>query len=64
MQTVKITLLFLICLILLSACGNKGPLYLPKENPESIPTTEQDADANSDDDDNKKDTEKKKSDFS
>ena len=33
MQTVKATLIILICAALLSACGNKGPLYLPDENP-------------------------------
>ncbi len=29
MQTVKITLVILICVALLGACGLKGPLYLP-----------------------------------
>ena len=33
MQTVKTTLLILICLTLLGACGLKGPLYIPDENP-------------------------------
>jgi len=33
MQTVKTTLLILICLTLLGACGLKGPLYIPEENP-------------------------------
>ena len=33
MQTVKATLIILICAALLSACGNKGRLYLPDENP-------------------------------
>jgi predicted small lipoprotein YifL len=31
MQTVKITLVILICVVLLGACGLKGPLYLPAE---------------------------------
>ena len=31
MQTVKTTLMILICIVLLGACGNKGPLYLPEE---------------------------------
>jgi len=33
MQTVKTTLLFLICVTMLGACGLKGPLYLPEEKP-------------------------------
>ncbi len=35
MQTLKTTLLFLICITLLGACGLKGPLYLPEEKPAS-----------------------------
>ena len=35
MQTVKTTLLILICITLLGACGLKGPLYLPEEQPAS-----------------------------
>jgi len=35
MQTVKTTLLLLICITLLGACGLKGPLYLPEEKPAS-----------------------------
>lgn len=33
MQTVKTTVIILICLTLLGACGLKGPLYIPDENP-------------------------------
>ena len=33
MQTVKTALFILICLLLLVACGNKGPLYLPDQTP-------------------------------
>jgi len=33
MQTVKTILLILLCITLLGACGLKGPLYLPEENP-------------------------------
>lgn len=29
MQTMKTIILILICTVLLGACGNKGPLYLP-----------------------------------
>ena len=31
MQTMKTTLLVLMCLALLGACGLKGPLYLPED---------------------------------
>ncbi len=54
MRTLKATLLLLICVALLCACGLKGPLYLPDENPASNPTNEQGSDAdalkNTDDD--------------
>jgi predicted small lipoprotein YifL len=33
MQTVKTYLIILICVALLGACGHKGPLYLPEEEP-------------------------------
>ena len=29
MQTTKAIILILICTVVLGACGNKGPLYLP-----------------------------------
>ena len=32
MQTMKTTLLVLMCLALLGACGLKGPLYLPEDD--------------------------------
>jgi len=35
MQTVKTTLIFLICAAMLGACGLKGPLYLPEDEPAS-----------------------------
>jgi len=35
MQTVKVVLLMLICSCLLAACGLKGPLYLPADEPPS-----------------------------
>ncbi|MDH4019974.1 MAG: lipoprotein [Xanthomonadales bacterium] len=54
MQTVKTTLIILICIVLLGACGNKGPLYLPEEEA----TTEQglttDADKKEENEDKKK----------
>ena len=59
MQTVKATLIILICAALLSACGNKGPLYLPDENA----AVEQGAAADTDaeEEKKKKKTEKKNS---
>ena len=55
MQTVKTILIILISTVLLGACGNKGPLYLPEE----APAIEQESDAETDAD--KKDKEKKES---
>jgi predicted small lipoprotein YifL len=37
MQTKKLTLVILTSTALLGACGLKGPLYLPNENPASGP---------------------------
>ena len=39
MQTVRIVLSILICVILLGACGLKGPLYLPQDEPASEAAT-------------------------
>ena len=39
MQTVRIVLLVLICIFLLGACGLKGPLYLPQDEPASKTAT-------------------------
>ena len=55
MQTVKTTLIILICIVLLGACGNKGPLYLP----EGKATTEQNSATDTDEKEENK--EKKKS---
>jgi len=46
MQTIKrsdFALLALLCFCLLGACGYKGPLYLPDEQPTVTPATDQDA---------------------
>ena len=43
MQTLKTVSIILICFALLGACGLKGPLYLPDEDPATKPVTEQDA---------------------
>ena len=63
MQTVKATLLILICLVLLGACGLKGPLYLPNENPAAKPANEQKSDPDAAEEENKEDPGKKKSVF-
>jgi predicted small lipoprotein YifL len=56
MQTVRITLLALFCLVVLGACGNKGPLYIPNENPVVKPETDQEPDEDEEDSENKEDT--------
>jgi predicted small lipoprotein YifL len=60
MQTVKIILLILICAALLSACGLRGPLYLPDENPVAKPAVEQDSTVGTDEEENKDDEENDK----
>ena len=39
MQTVRNALLTSICLVLLGACGLKGPLYLPPAEADAKPAT-------------------------
>ena len=58
MQTVKLLLLILISVIMLGACGLKGPLYLPTENPIPEPATEQATDPAADETQQKGDSEK------
>lgn len=55
MQTVKTTLLILIYAALLGACGLRGPLYLPDENPAAKPDTEQDSAADTAEEENRDD---------
>ena len=43
MQTVISNLLILICVVMLTACGLKGPLYLPDENPARNPSSTQES---------------------
>ena len=43
MQTVKFILLTLLISCLLAACGLRGPLYLPEEEPAAKPDTAQNA---------------------
>ena len=57
MQTIKIYLVILICTTLLGACGLKGPLYLPNENPSSVPVPGLDSSAELVPEDNEKKTE-------
>jgi predicted small lipoprotein YifL len=60
MQTVKTTLLILICAALMGACGLRGPLYLPDEDPATKPAVEQDSTADTDEETNKDDEENDK----
>lgn len=46
MQTVKFTLLALLFSCLIAACGHKGPIYLPKDEPVATPETAQDGKSN------------------
>ena len=43
MQTVKITAAILLCTTFLCACGLKGPLYLPGEDPSVSAPSEEDS---------------------
>jgi len=57
MQTVKTILLFLICVTFLGACGLKGPLYLPEDNPATEQSTaDKDTEQEKDKDKKKNDT--------
>jgi len=48
MKTIEILLAVLVASLLLSACGQKGPLYLPQEQPAAAA---QENDAESEDED-------------
>ena len=54
MQTVKTTLVILISIVLLGACGNKGPLYLPEENASAEQSSATGADEKEENKDKKK----------
>lgn len=60
MQTVKTILIILICIFLVGACGNKGPLYLPDESPASKSAVEQESATGEKATKDKEDTEKEK----
>jgi predicted small lipoprotein YifL len=48
MQTLKISTAMLICAFFLCACGLKGPLYLPGQDPSVSPPSEEDSPLNID----------------
>lgn len=54
MQTLKTILLILLSAAVLSACGLRGPLYLPDEDPASQPAVEE-VDGENDAEDEEKD---------
>jgi len=56
MQTVKTALIILICTALLGACGLKGPLYLPQEEPASVDFPGPNSSADIDPEDKEEDT--------
>ena len=58
MQTAKTILITSICAALLCACGNKGPLYLPDEDP----AVEQESSADTDTEEKKKKDKSRKKD--
>jgi predicted small lipoprotein YifL len=62
MQTAKAILLILLNIALVTACGLRGPLYLPDESPTAEPATEQGSVADADDADKTDDDKKKKTD--
>ena len=61
MQTVKVVLVILITVVVLGACGLKGPLYLPTENPVSETAIEQETETATDETQQKGDPEKEDS---
>jgi predicted small lipoprotein YifL len=62
MQTVKIVFALLISIVLLGACGNKGPLYLEDEDPAINPASRQELSTDTEKADNKDSSKKKKTD--
>ena len=61
MQTVKTVLTLLISIVLLGACGLKGPLYL-EEDPVTNPATNQELSTDSEKTENSDSSKKKKTD--
>ncbi len=61
MQTVKVVLLILTTVVVLGACGLKGPLYLPTEGPVSETDTGQETKTATDETEKEDDAEKEDS---
>jgi predicted small lipoprotein YifL len=62
MQTVKTALTLLLSIVLLGACGLKGPLYLDEEESVANPATNQELSTDTEKADNKDSSKKKKTD--
>jgi predicted small lipoprotein YifL len=62
MQTVKTVLTLLLSIVLLGACGLKGPLYLDEEESVANPATNQELSTDTEKADNKDSSKKKKTD--
>jgi predicted small lipoprotein YifL len=60
MQSAKVILLILICVGLLGACGLKGPLYLPDDDPAAKSADKQQSSQTADGTKDGKDTKKDK----
>ena len=62
MQTVKTALTLLLSIVLLGACGLKGPLYLEDEAPAANPATNQEVSPDTEKAENKESGKNKKTD--
>ena len=62
MQTVKTVLILLLCIVLLGACGLKGPLYLEEEASVTNPATNQELSTDIEKEENKDSGKKNKTD--
>jgi predicted small lipoprotein YifL len=62
MQTIRTILMILISTVVLSACGLRGPLYLPEEDPATTPGVEQETNGSEDKKEDKKEDQEKESD--
>jgi predicted small lipoprotein YifL len=62
MQTVKTALTLLLSIVLLGACGLKGPLYLEDEESAANPATNQEVSADTEKAENKESSKNKKTD--
>jgi predicted small lipoprotein YifL len=62
MQTVKTVLTLLLSIVLLGACGLKGPLYLEEDESVANPATNQELSTDTEKAENKDSSKKKKTD--